>query len=95
MIYKPPFTRRIKNRIAAIRQRVSDAWHVLFAPVYLIYFDRGRAIPEDGQARGMNGGWRGLRRQDVYDVGTWCLQMLAEDDEAQDMVSQANDILDN
>ena len=59
-----------------------------------MYFDNGRPIPEQGY-RGMNGGWRGLRRQDLYDVGVWCKQMLDEDNEAQDMVNQANDILGN
>lgn len=83
-----------RPRLRALRQRFTDAWHVLRAPSYIMYFDNGRAIPEEG-SRGMNGGWRGLRRQDLYDVGCWCFEMLAEDDEAQDVLNQANDILDN
>jgi hypothetical protein len=94
MTTRPPLARRIRNRIAAIRQRLGDAWHILTAPHYIMYFDRGRPIPASGH-RGMNGGWRGLRRQDVYDVGTWCLEMLAEDDEASSLVDEANDLLNN
>lgn len=85
---------RFRTRLRALRQRLTNAWHVLRAPHYVVYFDYQRPIPEQG-SRGMNGGWWGIRRQDLYDLGCWCFEMLAEDDEAQDMVNQANEILDN
>lgn len=92
---KPPLRRRLRNRWQALRNRLVHAWHVLRAPHFIVYFDYQRPIPSETVARGMNGGWRGVRRQDVYDVGHWCLQMLAEDDEANNLVDDANDLLNN
>jgi hypothetical protein len=87
-------SRHIRARLRALHQRLINAWHVLRAPHYVVYFDYTRPIPEEG-SRGMNGGWRGLRRQDLYDLGTWCFEMLVEDDECNNLLDEVNDLLDN
>lgn len=84
--------RKLKRRYAAIKTRVRDAYRVLFRQHYFL-FSTDREVPPDDANGYYDIEWQDMRRQDVYQIGTLCLSLLAEDDECQNMLDEAKDLL--
>lgn len=72
--------------------RLRDAYRVLFRKHYFL-FSTDREITDTNPNGYYDIEWRDMRRQDVYQIGVTCMGLLAEDDECQDMLDQAKDLL--
>jgi hypothetical protein len=84
--------KKLKRKWAAVKIRLRDAGRVLFRQHYFL-FSTNREVPPNEPSGYYDIEWQDMRRQDVFQIGTLCLSLLAEDDECQSLVDEANDLL--
>jgi hypothetical protein len=84
--------KRLKKHWPLWKARLRDAYRVLFRKHYFL-FSTDREVDVENPKTYFDVEWRDMRRQDVYEIGGLCFRLLAEDDECQSLVDEANDLL--
>jgi predicted RNA-binding protein associated with RNAse of E/G family len=85
--------KRLKKQWPLWKERLRDAYRVLFRKHYFLFSTNREIDPAQPEQVYFDVQWQQMRRQDVYEIGGLCFRLLAEDDECQSLVDEANDLL--